>query len=187
MTYLVAQAARPHLPHLQRERSTTPISSLSLAITHSDYPNDSFLMARMTHFDSYWLFISLSFISFSLRSFLIRLDLFCPFSLICLLLHFSFPFLAQCCRSIWSFVLFQYHGQLYCRYEYCTCIRYLKTFHSTRTNNEMDSKLVRKSEIEARARIFKRLWSPGIDSKVWIPPAYVAWRAGTITLFLLGS
>ncbi len=37
------------------------------------------------------------------------------------------------------------------------------------------------------ARIFKRLWSPGIDSKEWIPPAYVAWRAGTITLFLLGS
>ncbi len=39
----------------------------------------------------------------------------------------------------------------------------------------------------SRARIFKRLWSPGIDSKEWIPPAYVAWRAGTITLFLLGS
>ncbi len=37
------------------------------------------------------------------------------------------------------------------------------------------------------ARIFKRLWSPGIDSKEWISPAYVAWRAGTITLFLLGS
>jgi hypothetical protein len=34
---------------------------------------------------------------------------------------------------------------------------------------------------------FKRLWSPGIDSKEWIPPAYVAWRAGTITLFLLSS
>ncbi len=29
------------------------------------------------------------------------------------------------------------------------------------------------------ARIFKRLWSPGIDSKELIPPAYVAWRAGT--------
>jgi hypothetical protein len=27
----------------------------------------------------------------------------------------------------------------------------------------------------------------GIDSKERIPPAYVAWRAGTITLFLLGS
>jgi hypothetical protein len=37
------------------------------------------------------------------------------------------------------------------------------------------------------ARIFKRLWSPGIDSKEWIPPAYVARRAGTITLFLLGA
>ncbi len=39
----------------------------------------------------------------------------------------------------------------------------------------------------ARARIFKRLWSPEIDSRVLIPPSSVAWRAGTITLFLLGS
>jgi hypothetical protein len=38
-----------------------------------------------------------------------------------------------------------------------------------------------------RARIFKRLWSPEIDSKASISPAYVAWRAGTITLFLLGA
>jgi hypothetical protein len=38
-----------------------------------------------------------------------------------------------------------------------------------------------------RARIFKCLWGPGIDSKDSIPPAYVAWRAGTITLFFLGS
>jgi hypothetical protein len=38
-----------------------------------------------------------------------------------------------------------------------------------------------------RALIFKRLWRQGIDSKEWIPPAYVAWRAGTMTLFLLGS
>jgi hypothetical protein len=37
------------------------------------------------------------------------------------------------------------------------------------------------------ARIFKRLWSPGIGSMEWIPPAYVAWLAGTITLFLLSS
>jgi hypothetical protein len=39
----------------------------------------------------------------------------------------------------------------------------------------------------ARAGIFKPLWSPGIDAKASIPPAYVAWRAGTITLFLLGA
>ncbi len=38
-----------------------------------------------------------------------------------------------------------------------------------------------------KARIFKPLWSPGIDSKELIPPVYVAWRAGTITLFLLGA
>jgi hypothetical protein len=37
-----------------------------------------------------------------------------------------------------------------------------------------------------KSRIFKLLWSPRIDSKEPIPPAYVAWLAGTITLFLLG-
>jgi hypothetical protein len=30
-----------------------------------------------------------------------------------------------------------------------------------------------------RARICKRLWRPGIDAEESIPPAYVAWRAGT--------
>jgi hypothetical protein len=39
----------------------------------------------------------------------------------------------------------------------------------------------------ARAGIFKPLWSPGIDAKASFLPAYVAWRAGTITLFLLGA
>ncbi len=34
------------------------------------------------------------------------------------------------------------------------------------------------------ARIFKLLRSPGIDSKELIPPAYVAWGAGTKTPFL---
>jgi hypothetical protein len=32
--------------------------------------------------------------------------------------------------------------------------------------------------------IFKLLWSPEIDSEESIPKAYVAWRAGTRTLFL---
>ena len=32
---------------------------------------------------------------------------------------------------------------------------------------------------EVRARICKRLTRPGIDSEDSIPPAYVAWRAGT--------
>jgi hypothetical protein len=41
--------------------------------------------------------------------------------------------------------------------------------------------------VETRARIFKLLKSPGIDSKEPIPSAYEAWRAGTITPFLLGS
>jgi hypothetical protein len=34
---------------------------------------------------------------------------------------------------------------------------------------------------------FKLLRSPGVNSKESIPPACVAWRAGTTTLFLLGS
>ncbi len=33
--------------------------------------------------------------------------------------------------------------------------------------------------LDTRARIYKRLWSPGIDSKASIPPTYVVWRAGT--------
>ncbi len=41
--------------------------------------------------------------------------------------------------------------------------------------------------INSWVRTFKLLWSPGIDSKKWIKPAYETWRAGTITLFLLGS
>jgi hypothetical protein len=35
--------------------------------------------------------------------------------------------------------------------------------------------------------IFKLIMSPGFDSKESIPPAYVARRAGTTTLFLLDS
>ncbi len=38
-----------------------------------------------------------------------------------------------------------------------------------------------------RDGIFKLLRSPGIDSKESIPPAYVAWRVDTTTIFLLGS
>ncbi len=34
---------------------------------------------------------------------------------------------------------------------------------------------------EGRVRICKRLRSPGINSKESVPPAYVAWRAGTST------
>jgi hypothetical protein len=34
---------------------------------------------------------------------------------------------------------------------------------------------------------FNFLRSPEIDTKQRVPPAYVAWRAGTITMILLGS
>ncbi len=40
---------------------------------------------------------------------------------------------------------------------------------------------------QLRDGIFKLLRIPGIDSKESIWPAYVAWRAGTTTLFLLDS
>jgi hypothetical protein len=39
----------------------------------------------------------------------------------------------------------------------------------------------------SRVGIFKLLRSSGIDFKESIPPSCVAWRAGTTTLFLLGS
>ncbi len=38
-----------------------------------------------------------------------------------------------------------------------------------------------------QARIFKRLWSPGIDSKEWIPPAYVAELEFLKSLWGLGT
>jgi hypothetical protein len=40
----------------------------------------------------------------------------------------------------------------------------------------------RKAQVKQklRAGTFKRVWGPGIDAKASIPPAYVAWRAGTI-------
>ncbi len=38
------------------------------------------------------------------------------------------------------------------------------------------------THVVIRARIFKLLSGSGIDSKELVPPAYVAWRAGTITL-----
>ncbi len=41
--------------------------------------------------------------------------------------------------------------------------------------------------ISGRARIFKLLQSPRIDSKEQIPPGWAAWRVGTTTLFLVGS
>jgi hypothetical protein len=37
----------------------------------------------------------------------------------------------------------------------------------------------------ARARICKRLRRPGIDSEDSIPPAYVAWRAGTTNMVVV--
>ncbi len=62
------------------------------------------------------------------------------------------------------------------------------SFYSIQTERSGDSLFIAQKYVKKSwARIFKRLWSPGIDSKEWIPPVYVAWRAVTITLFLLGS
>jgi hypothetical protein len=44
-----------------------------------------------------------------------------------------------------------------------------------------------RNRISLRALIFKLLRRSRVDSKDSIPPAYVAWRAGTTTHFLLGS
>jgi hypothetical protein len=52
---------------------------------------------------------------------------------------------------------------------------------------DIDSKELIPPAYVARARIFKLSRSPRIDSKKPIPPGCVAWRAGTTTLFLLGS
>jgi hypothetical protein len=41
--------------------------------------------------------------------------------------------------------------------------------------------------MQSRDGIFKLVRNPRIDSKESILAAYLAWRAGTITLFLLGS
>ncbi len=64
------------------------------------------------------------------------------------------------------------------RYHYVSC---LKAANRQRKNFQ-----TKRSKLSG-ARIFKRLRSPGIDSKEWISQAYVAWRPGTITLFLPGS
>ena len=47
--------------------------------------------------------------------------------------------------------------------------------------------IINRRGLDTRGGIFKHLCIPRIDSKESILPAYVAWRAGTITLFLLGS
>jgi hypothetical protein len=49
---------------------------------------------------------------------------------------------------------------------------------STQSQNLQYIEIWKHQEIN-RARICRRLRSPGIDSKVSIPPANVAWRAGT--------
>ncbi len=58
-----------------------------------------------------------------------------------------------------------------------SCINILSRTFVYKLNNIMQS----------RDGIFKLLRSPGIDAKESIQPTYVAWRGGTITLFLLGS
>jgi hypothetical protein len=40
---------------------------------------------------------------------------------------------------------------------------------------------------DVRNRIFKLFRGPGIESKESVPPAYAAGRAGTTTVFLIGS
>jgi hypothetical protein len=49
------------------------------------------------------------------------------------------------------------------------------------STSDMHHGLFQVENKEADIRYLKRLRSPGIDSKESIPPAYVAWRAGTTT------
>ncbi len=53
--------------------------------------------------------------------------------------------------------------------------------------SRLHCKSKRLSHYAARARTFKSLWGPRIDSMEWIPPVYAPWRDGTRTLFLLGA
>jgi hypothetical protein len=63
----------------------------------------------------------------------------------------------------------------------------MECYLTATSNPRLSLRQVDAGERLTRARTFKCLWGPGIDSKESIPPAYLAWRAGTITLFLLGS
>jgi hypothetical protein len=66
----------------------------------------------------------------------------------------------------------------------------LKTIHAFREGDRPSKHYMKtawKPVFQTWARTFKCLWGPGIDAKEWIPPAYVVWRAGTKTLFLLGA
>jgi hypothetical protein len=75
----------------------------------------------------------------------------------------------------------------------CVPIFACSTIHTLNLHNTKCLCLLRRLRYKwcfldiARARILKLLRSPGVDSKKSISSAYVAWRAVTITLFLLGS
>ncbi len=75
--------------------------------------------------------------------------------------------------------------------EKLTVINWVKTAALQESRVQIDKGLDTDTAVKIhrmyRARIFILLWSPGSDLKESIPPAYEAWRAGTITLFLLGS
>ncbi len=61
-------------------------------------------------------------------------------------------------------------------------------WHTHTSHTHTEPHLVTTPECEAaRDRIFKLLRSPGIYSQESIPPAFVAWWAGTTTRFLLSS
>ncbi len=86
-------------------------------------------------------------------------------------------------------------GRLYlsCNHDRCKRSNQIKSNQKSCSTTVFQARQARVSILQYRgniwyrARIFKLLRSPTIDSKVSIPPAYLAWRAGMTTQVLLGS
>ncbi len=69
------------------------------------------------------------------------------------------------------------HFEVFAIFSYC--LHFAKFVYMLKRLQRLKQEL-QKSRAGTWAGIFKPLWSPGIDAKPSIPPAYVAWRAGTI-------
>jgi hypothetical protein len=73
------------------------------------------------------------------------------------------------------------------RYEETVHIKLKKSGERQQSTALLDSNCSGGRGTRILRQYFKLLRSPGIDSKESISPAYVTWRTGMTTLFLLGS